>query len=240
MPHRPSIPEQMLGYDAVALFVDHARRIRPDFELTIHNAPSVVEICRRLDGLPLAIELAAARIRVLSPAHILARLDARLPLLTAGSGARTPRQQTLRATIAWSYDLLTDTEQTLFRHLAVFSGGWSLDAATAVAGRSVDADLDILDGVQALVEKSLVSVDTDAADEPRFRLLETIREYGLEQLSIRGEQDAVFGRHADYYIDLAECACAQMRAAPHVDAFLVIDQEHDNLRAVLRWLEQQR
>ena len=184
--------------EAVALFVDRAKAVRPDFELTDAIAPIVAEICARLDGLPLAIELAAARIKVLPPAALLSRLERRLPLLTGGR--RMPQNgRTLRDTIAWSYDLAED-ECRLFRSLGVFVGGWTMEAAEAVA--NPEGNLDVL-GLTSLVEMSLVRLD-ETESEPRFRMLETIREYAVDRLIEANEDAAVRERHAAFYLAFAE------------------------------------
>src|SRR5918994_23702 len=175
--------------DAVRLFVARAEAVQPDFALTPENAGAVAEICRRLDGLPLAIELAAARVKVLPPAALLARLDHRLPLLTGGGRDLPERQQTMRATIAWSHDLLTDQEQLLFRRLAVLAGGFALEAAEAVASGSGDPGIDPFEGIASLLDKSLLRQDAGPGGEPRFTMLETVREFALEQSVASGEDD---------------------------------------------------
>jgi predicted ATPase len=168
-------PEAM----AVALFVERARAIKDDFAVTNPNAPSVAEICHRLDGLPLAIELAAARVRLLTPQAVLARLERRLPLLTGGARDLTARQQTLRGAIAWSYDLLTPQEQTLFRLLSIFVGGCTLSMVEAVCDPDGTLGIEVLDGVTALAAQSLLRQEDVPDGEPRFMMLETIREYAL-------------------------------------------------------------
>ncbi len=213
---------------AVALFVERAQAVRDDFALTPATAPAVAEICRRLDGLPLAIELAGARVKVLSPRALLARLDRRLPLLTGGGPDRPPRQQTLRDTIGWSHDLLTPDEHMLFRRLSVFVGGCTLEAAEAVCGA-------VLDGLASLVDKSLLRQEEQADGEPRFTMLETIREYALEQLEASGEGEAIRGRHAEHFLALAEAAEPKL-LGPEQTAWLDrLEREHDNLRAALTW-----
>ena len=169
--------ERVLQFDAVRLFVERAQAVKPDFTVTAANASAVTEICHRLDGLPLAIELAAALVRLLSPHALLMRLEKRLPLLTRGARDVPARQRTMRDAIAWSHDLLTQEEQTLLQHLAVFPGGCTLEAAEAVAGP--DATLDVFDGIASLVDKSLLRQE-EAEGEPRFRMLEMVREFGLE------------------------------------------------------------
>jgi predicted ATPase/class 3 adenylate cyclase len=215
--------------DAVALFVQRAAAVHPGFTLTHENAADVAELCRRLDGLPLAIELAASRVKLLSPAAILERLEHRLELLTGGPVDAPARQRTLREAIAWSYELLDPDEQATFRRLSVFAGGWDLDAAKA-AGSGEERERDTLDMLGSLVDKSLV---VGMPDRDRFRMLETIREFGLGELGAAGESDAIRDRHADWYLGLAR------RAAPHLrgrDQKLWLDRlelEHDNLRAAL-------
>jgi non-specific serine/threonine protein kinase len=232
--------------EAVRLFVARARENSPDFQLTAENAAAVVEICRRLDGLPLAIELAAARLKILSPATILARLAGSagaptLRLLTGGARNLPARQQTLREAIAWSYDLLDPAEQTLFRRLAVFAGGCTLEAAETVAGdASAGPALLILDGVASLIDKSLLLRTGRPNSEPRFSMLATIREYGLERLEESGEAIGVRDRHAAYYQALATSTEPALRGRQQVDWLAQLEAEHDNLRAALGWtLERQ-
>jgi non-specific serine/threonine protein kinase len=219
---------------AVRLFLARAQDVKADFTFTSENAPAIAEICHRLDGLPLALELAAARIKILSPAALLARLDRRLPLLTGGARDLPERQQTLRDTIAWSYDLLTQEEQALFRRLAVFVGDWMLDAAEAVAG---DLGGTVLDGVSSLVEKSLVQAAQGTEGEPRFGMLETVREFGREQLEASGEGDATRDRLAAWCLALVEQfepALWGGNIAPTGVARL--EEELPNLRAAVNWL----
>jgi predicted ATPase/DNA-binding XRE family transcriptional regulator len=244
-------------YPAVALFVERARRVRPDFALTPETAPAVAAICRQLDGLPLAIELAAARVRVLSPAAILARLQSRLGLLTAGARDLPVRQQSLRSALAWSYDLLEPDEQALFRRVAVFAGGCSLAAAAGVAGDTEPTNLgtwipdpgaatiqplqlesqnSVLDGLAALVDHSLLREGEGVDVEPRFSMLETIREYGLEQLAAAGDATAIRDRHAAYYMALAETTAPLLSGPAQREGLARLEQEHDNLRAALAWL----
>ena len=181
--------------------MERAEASQPDFTLTAENAAAVAAICRRLDGLPLAIELAAARVKVLPPQALLARLEHRLPLLTGGGRDLPARQRTMRDAIAWSYDLLSPEEQALFRRLAVFAGGFTLDAAEAVA--APDGSLAVLDGVVALVEQSLVRQMPGTDDEPRYRMLETVREFGLERLTSSGDEDEARQRHAEHFLRLS-------------------------------------
>jgi predicted ATPase len=224
-------PEQLSQYAAVALFVQRAVAIKPDFTVTNANAPAVAEICARLDGLPLAIELAAARIRLLGPEAMLARLGHGLALLSGGRRDLPVRQQALRSTIAWSYDLLAPAEQALFRRLGVFVGGLTLEAAEAVCGET--GEIEIFDGIGSLVEKSLLKADDAPGGKPRFGMLEMIREFALERLAGAGEEDETRRRHAVVFAALAE------EAAPHLirrEALAWLDRlqvEHDNLRAAL-------
>jgi predicted ATPase len=220
---------------AVALFGQRARAVRADFALTAENALAVAEICRRLDGLPLAIELAAARIRVLAPEALLGRLERRLPLLTGGARDLPARQQTLRDTVAWSYDLLGEGERRLFRRLAVFVGGCTLEAAEAVCGRDGDLGLHVLDGLDRLSARSLIALRETADGEPRFGMLETIREFGLERMEVATEVASIRRRHAQHFLSLAEMAWPKL-VGPEQQAWLSrLEVEHDNLRAALAW-----
>jgi predicted ATPase len=219
--------------DAVALFVDRARAVRPDFELTDAIAPIVADICARLDGLPLAIELAAARIKVLPPAALRGRLERRLPLLTGGRRDAPERQRTLRDTIAWSYDLLAPDDCQLFRRLGVFVGGWTMEAAETVANS--EGNLDVLGGLTSLVEMSLVRLD-ETASEPRFRMLETIREYAIDRLTEAGEEAAIRERHAAFLLDFAEAAEPELVCANQVEWFDRLATDGPNITAALGWL----
>ena len=222
---------------AVALFVDLASASRPDFRLTAENAAAVAAICRRLDGLPLAIELAAARIKALPPAALLARLEQRLPLLTGGGRDLPARQRTMRDALAWSYDLLAPEEQALFRHLAVFAGGFTLDAAEAVAG--ADAEDHVLEGVVALIEQSLLRSMPGLDDEPRYQMLETVREFGLERLGAAGEEDEVRERHARHFLMLAERRGRGMQLFADLESITHVAPDQDNLRLALTWFDDQ-
>jgi predicted ATPase len=223
---------------AVRLFVARAQAIAEDFALTPESAPIVLAICRRLDGLPLAIELAAARIKVIPPGALLARLDRRLPLLTGGPRDSPARQQTMRDAISWSYDLLEPPEQALFRHLAVFVGGVTLEAAETVCSGVGEPNHGILDGLASLVDNSLVRQAEGSDGQQRFVMLETIREYGLEQLEARGEADEGFQRHVDWCLGLAERNWGTVVLGPVRAAWLdQLTAEHDNLRAALGRLE---
>jgi predicted ATPase/DNA-binding XRE family transcriptional regulator len=225
----------LLQCAAVQLFAERAAAARPDFAVTNENASVVAELCRRLDGLPLAIELAAARSTLFSPEALLARLGSRLKLLADGPRDVPARQQTLRNTIAWSYDLLTDSEQKLFRRLCIFVGGGTLDAITAVCTAAGDLELEIVDGLGSLVDKSLLWQDAKAGREPWFLMLETIREYGLEQLEHSGEAEATRRAHAHYYLQLVERSERQLWGAAQEQALKRLEQEHDNLRLTLAW-----
>jgi predicted ATPase len=228
---------------AVALFVERAQEARPAFALTTENAATIVEICQRLDGLPLALELAAARLSVLPPAALLQRLERRLPLLSRGARDLPERQQTLRNTIAWSYDLLETGEQQLFRHLAVFVGGFTLEAVQAIclpdtisptSPEQVDDGV-VLEQLAHLLDKSLVQAQQSTGGEPRFSLLETIREYATEQLQASGEEAAVQERHAHYFLRLAEEVEPHLHS-PEWDSWLErLSPEDANLRAALAW-----
>jgi len=226
--------EEVSRIDAVALFVERARRIRPDFHLTDDNASAVAGICRRLDGLPLAIELAAARIKIFSPDAMLARLEAALPLLGGGSVDLPARQRTLRGAIDWSHQLLSEPEQALFRRLSVFSGGWTVEAAEAVAILDAGTDLDVLEGLSALVDQSLVRPPTDGPGEPRFEMLQLIREYAAERLGESGEEPIIGHAHLEWFTRLAESATTPLEEG---DVIWLdrLAREHDNLRAALRW-----
>lgn len=227
---------ELLSQSAVAqLFAERAVAARPDFAITNENAPAVAELCQRLDGLPLAIELAAARSTLFSPEAMLARLGSRLQLLTGGPRDVPARQQTLRNTIAWSYDLLTDSEQKLFRRLCVFIGGRTLDAIAGVCTAAGDLDLDIVDGLASLVDKSLLWQDATASREPWFLMIETIREYGLEQLERSGEAQATRRAHAHYYLQLAEQSEPHLWGGAQEQWLDRLEQEHDNLRVALAW-----
>jgi predicted ATPase/class 3 adenylate cyclase len=220
-------------YDAVRLFVERARAHRSDFALHRQNGPAVAEVCSRLDGIPLAIELAAARVKVLTAEQIAARLDDRFKLLTGGNRTALPRQQTLRALIDWSYDLLSEQEQVLLRRLSVFTGGWTLESAEQVcAGKDIEA-WQVLDALTALVDKSLVIFEERAEGAGRYRLLETIRQYSLERLSDTEEETLLRNRHRDFFLALAERAEPQL-IGPEEGTWLArLEAEHENLRVVL-------
>jgi non-specific serine/threonine protein kinase len=250
-------PDRLLAYAAVRLFVERAGAAEPTFALTAENAPAVARICRRLDGIPLAIELAARRVVALSVGEIAARLDQRFRLLAHGSPAAPPRQQTLAATVDWSYHLLTPLEQALFDRLGVFAGGFDAEAAEAVCGTSAvtargsveeaSADgsraegiltrvptEDVLDLLTRLVEKSLVTAEVGPAGGARYRLLETLRQYARERLAARGELDAIADRHAAYYVGSAEEANRHLQGPDQLIWLDRLERDHDNLRAALR------
>jgi predicted ATPase/class 3 adenylate cyclase len=220
-------------YEAVMLFVERARAVRPDFELTDETAPIVAEICERLDGLPLAIELAAAWSKVLPPAALLRRLERRLEL-PATRGADVPaRQSTIRQAIAWSYDLLADEERRLHARLSVFVGGFTLEAAERVVAPAGEPAPDVLEGVGSLVDRSLLRETEDAAGEPRFTMLATIREYALEHLLDTGDNEDLLRRHALEFARFAEEADEGLRTGDQLLWFDRLEAEHDNLRAAL-------
>jgi len=230
---RPDVPT-LQRVEAVRLFTDRALAASPRFRLTEENAPAVAEITARLDGLPLAIELAATRTKVLTPQQILPRLEQRLSILTTGARTLPERQRTLRGAIAWSHDLLDPAERALFGRLSVFTGGWTLEAAEAVCEPD-GLGLELLEGLTSLVDQSLVRRTEPAEDGSRFSMLETIREFGLEQLGASGDLDPVRRRHAEHFLDLA------VEAEPHLTAddqgqwLDRCDREHPNIRAALRW-----
>ena len=232
-----TLPVEVLSqYPAVALFVQRAIAVKPDFELNRENAPAVIEICARLDGLPLAIELAAARVKVLSPSSMRIRLTSRLQLLTGGARDMPQRQQTLRAAIDWSYDLLSAAEQKLFRRLSVFVGGCTLEGAEAVCNTKGDLDLDLLDGMASMVDKSLAQQVEQAKGESRFVMLETIREYAQEKLEASGEGPLTKRAHAAYCLVLAEEEAKEECGAEGAECLERFALEHDNFRASLEWL----
>jgi predicted ATPase/class 3 adenylate cyclase len=220
--------------EATALFVERAQAVRPEFRLTAENAPAVAEIAARVDGLPLAIELAATRTKVLTPAQMLARLQRRLTLLTTGARTLPDRQRTLRGAIAWSHDLLPEAERRLFARLSAFAGGWTLESAEAVCDPE-GLGLDILDGLASLVDQSLVLRTEPTAGHLRFSMLETIREFGQERLADDGDLERVGRRHAEHFLDLAIAAEPHLTGADQGDWLDRCDTEQANLRAGLRW-----
>jgi predicted ATPase/class 3 adenylate cyclase len=226
--------EELVLYDAVRLFVDRAVTTTPEFTVTRENAPAVAQVCQRLDGIPLAIELAAARVKVLAVDQIAARLDDRFRLLTGGSPIALHRQQTLRATIDWSYNLLSETERVLLRRLSVFVGGWTLEAAESVCADGGVEAASILDLLTALVDKSLMSAETQRG-EARYRLLETVRQYAHDRLVEADEDADLRTRHRDWYLELAEQTDREIRGPRPAWWIERLETEHDNLRSALEW-----
>ena len=230
-------PEELTRYEAPRLFAERAAKANPQFALTKDNAPHVMQICQRLDGIPLAIELAAARVRMFTPGQIAERLGDRFKLLTGGSRTALPRQQTLRALIDWSYFTLNETEQQVLRALAVFSGGWTFEAAEAVAG-----DVEAMEGLSGLVNKSLVNVEEREGEARyptggsyRYRYLETIRQYAMEKLVESGDVPEVRARHLAHFLDYARRAEEQFNTAQRLLWVNRLEMEHDNLRSALGW-----
>ena len=232
----PPLASHIEGFDAPALFVARAQSVLPDFIPREQNSSAILQVCRRLDGIPLAIELAAARVNVLTVEQIAARLDDRFTLLTASNPtAVLPRHQTLRATIDWSYDLLSEKEGVLFRRLAVFAGGFTLDAAEAICVGDTIERIEILDGLARLVSKSLVVAEILEQSEARYRLLETIRQYALNLLRESDDENKLRDRHLQWYLELAEEAKLRWRGPKQKELFDHLETEHDNLRAALEW-----
>jgi predicted ATPase len=238
LPNAKSLPgvDALMQYSAIALFVHRAAAVKPDFTLKEDNAAAVAEICSRLDGLPLAIELAAARTKLLSPSAMCTRLASRLQLLTGGARDLPARQQTLRQAIDWSYDLLSPSEQKLFRRLSVFVGGCTLEAVESVCDTKQDLGLDVLDGVASMVDKSLARQIEQTDGEPRFVMLETIREYGLGKMVESGEEALTRRAHAAYCVVLAEEGAAENTGANPKEWLDRFELEHDNFRAAVEWL----
>ncbi len=228
----PVAAEALLDYGACRLFLERARAIKPEFSATEEDARAVAEICIQLDGLPLAIELAAARVRLLPPRKMLEQLSSRLRFLTRGAADAPARHRTLRHTIDWSYELLEADEQRLFLRLAIFPGGCTLDAAEIVG--NMEGDIDVLSALESLVDKSLLT-QNEAGDEPRFTMLETFREYALERLDADGDADGTNRTFTHYCVRLAEAANTDLRAGTADAALELLEAEHDNLRAALRW-----
>jgi non-specific serine/threonine protein kinase len=253
--------EELLASEAARLFVDRAALARPGFEVTDQTAPAIARLCRRLEGIPLAIELAAARMKVLTVDQILERLDDRFRLLAGGSRTAPSRQQTLRATLDWSYELLTDGERALLQRLSVFSGGWTLEAAEAALGNDEcgmmndelqkgsraersPSDIhhssfrihhsEVLTHLERLADKSLVIAE-DRGREVRYRMLETIREYTLERLSRSGHEETARRGHADYFLAMAETSRREVGTRQSPELLERLEAEHDNIRAALRW-----
>ena len=230
--HLPDV-ESVATYSAVRLFMERAQAVKSDFVLTQQTAPSVVALCARLDGLPLAIELISSRVKLFSPSALLERLHGRLMLQSDGLRDIEPRHRTLNAAIEWSYQLLSVEEQTLLRRLSVFVGGWTLDATGAVCLEHLN--LSVFDGLASLLDKNLVKQETQSDDEPRFQMLETIREYALGQLAASGEESALQRQHADYFLALAETTHPPLTGVETGLWWDRLEVEHPNLRAALTW-----
>ena len=237
LPDPWSLPplEVLTEYEAVGLFVERARTTRPDFSLTDENAAAVVEICMRLDGLPLAIELAAARIKLLPPQAMLSRLGNRLKLLTGGARNLPERQRTLRNAIEWSHEMLDEGEKTLFARLAVFSGGATLEAIEAVCDAGGDLSIDVLDGVSSLLDKSMLRQEEEPEAEPRLMMLETIREFALERFEESSDAEVIKRAHAEYFVALAEQAEPRLWGPEDAAWLDRLELEHGNMRAALSW-----
>jgi predicted ATPase len=233
---RPPSLERLTQYEAVGLFVERARALKPDFKVTNESAPAVAEICVRLDGLPLAIELAAARITMLPPNAMLHRLTSRLKLLTGGARDLPDRQRTLRATIEWSFGLLDEGEQLLFGRLAVFSGGRTLEAIEAICDAEGDLPVDAFEGVSSLLDKSLLRQEEGPNGEPRFVMLETVHEFAREKLELSAEAEKIKRVHAEYFLTLAEEANPELRGPDQLEWLERLEAEHDNMRAALSWV----
>ena len=230
----PQAPEALSRFAAIALFLEHAKAVKHDFTLSKENATAIATICSRLDGLPLAIELAASRVKVLSPTAMLTRLESSLNLLTGGARDLPVRQQTLRGTVNWSYSLLNAAEQSLVRRLSVFTGGCTLEAVEAVCDTKGDLGVDVLDGMSSMVDKSLMQQIEQPGVEPRFLMLSAIREYALERLVESGEEFATRRAHSAYYIVLAE-ECGE-DLSTHPEWLERLDLEHQNFRDALEFL----
>src|SRR5215213_6950778 len=235
--HPPPL-ERLTQYEAVGLFVERARAVKPDYSINNESAPAVAEICVRLDGLPLPIELAAARIKMLPPKAMLQRLSSRLKLLTGGARDLPERQRTLRATIEWSFALLDEGEQLLFARLAVFSGGRTLEAIEAICDAEGDLPMDAFDGVSSLVDKSLLAQEEGPNGEPRFVMLETVHEFAREKLGESEEAEEIKRLHAEYFLTLAEEANPELKGANQRQWLERLEAENDNMRAALSWASQ--
>jgi predicted ATPase/class 3 adenylate cyclase len=233
-PKKPVLLEALTQYEAIRLFIDRAGAVQPNFKLTDDNASAVADICHRLDGIPLAIELAAGRVRALSVENVASRLHDRFRLLTRGDRTALPRQQTLRASIDWSYDLLTEPERALLRQLAVFAGGWTVEGAESVGATGSVKRADVLDLLSNLVEKSLV---TTASEGDRYRLLETVREYAQERLRDAGEEDQARSRHLAFFLALAEKARPELLGPQQGTWLARLDLDRENLLSAHAWAE---
>jgi predicted ATPase/DNA-binding SARP family transcriptional activator len=237
-PQHLSSPERLLEYDAIRLFVDRVTETMPSFTLTAQNAQTIARLCHRLDGIPLALELAAARVRLLSLEQLLRRLEGNLHLLRSRNRTVLPRQQTLQATIEWSYTLLSEQERLLFCRLAVFAGSFTLEAAESVCSGAGIAPEEVLEGLAQLVNKSLVVV-IEQGEEPRYRLLETVRQYAQEKLAATEAASLIKTHHLHYFLALAEMAERHLKSAGRAPWLERLEREHDNLRAALRWAREQ-
>jgi predicted ATPase/class 3 adenylate cyclase len=237
---RPPSLERLTQYEAVGLFLERARALKPDFAITNDSAPAVAEICVRLDGLPLAIELAAARITMLPPRAMLQRLTSRLKLLTGGARDLPERQRTLRATIEWSYALLDEGERLLFARLAVFSGGRTLEAIEAICDTRGDLPVDAFEGVSSLLDKSLIRQEEGPNGEPRFVMLETVHEFAREKLRQSAEADEIRRVHAQFFLTLAEEAFPEFKGPDQLEWIERLEAEHDNMRAALSWASERK
>jgi predicted ATPase len=232
---RPLTVGELERSESARLFAERARQRNPAFALTPGNARAVAEICARLDGLPLAIELAAARTKLLPPQAMLARLGSRLKLLVGGARDLPERHRTLRATIEWSYELLDEGEKTLFARLSVFSGGLTLEALEAVCDAEGDLSVDVLEGFSSLLDKNLIGEEEGMEGEPRFVMLETIHEYARERLEENGEAEEVRRLHAEYFLALAEEAEPELWGPEDTAWIERLEAEHDNMRSALSW-----
>jgi non-specific serine/threonine protein kinase len=233
-PERDS-PSDFFDYDAVRLFIERAGTLKPDFALTDQNAMAIGQLCYGLDGIPLAIELAAARVQVLKVDQIAARIDDRFRLLTGGSRTALPRHQTLRATVDWSYELLSESERIMLQRLSIFTGGWSAAAAESVCVGGEIQQEDVLDLLSQLVSKSLVMTERKPGEEARYRMLETIREYARGKLVEAGEEVKVRDRHLDFFVEFAEEAEPQLFKSDQVSWLNRLEADHENLRAAAAW-----
>ena len=232
---RATMLRVLMGYESVQLFVERAQAVQKSFALSVSNARSVAQACRHLEGIPLAIELAAARVKAMTVEQIASRLEDHLGLLTTGSRTAQSRQQTLRATLDWSYDLLSEAERSLLRRLSVFAGGWSLEAAEQVCGGEDVAEGQVLDLLTSLVDKSLVLFEEREGTGGRYRLLEMVRQYAAESLQASDEAEPVKRKHRDWYLALAEAAEPQLQGSGQANWLQQLETEHDNLRAALAW-----
>jgi predicted ATPase len=230
--------DTLSDYEAVQLFVERAQTVMPSFSITSDNAPAIAQVCHHLDGIPLALELAAARVKLLRVEEIAARLDDRFRLLTGGTRTALPRHQTLQALIDWSHDLLTESERVLLRRLSVFAGGWTLEAVESVFGGEGIKKHEILDLLTQLVNKSLVVVERKQGEETRYRMLETIRQYAHEKLWGAGEGETLRQRQLAYFVDLAERAEPNLRAFDMIMWLDKLEAELDNIRVALEWAQE--